>query len=376
MKWLHWRHAAVALSALALSAAPTLAEEPANDTKKETIVSFGTLETLSPDAAKAKAAEWLKSVGKNDADTLKKFEAIWATELPTLEKVGETLVLGDADAARLMADARDASQPAPTKIPDLFKDAKKATFLKANLAVLYAKALANRRVYEEALDALKTAKVEHVVDPGAYLFHKAVFEHAMLQREDANRTILRLLDDVVDAPERYKMVGALMHFDMMSWRPETDRDTIARLGGIGRIMNNIERRLDLARGGPVTQDMQKKVLVNLDQMIKEEEEKQNQQGQGQGQGQGKGKSQQKGQSPNNTTNPNSPQEDSYGGNGSGPGNVDPKKFKEMTQVWGTLPEKDRAKALQELTRELPPKHRELIENYFKKLAQTDSTGSR
>jgi len=354
-----------------LLAVPAVAEEPAKEKKKEA-ASFDTLESLAPDVAKAKAAEWLKSVGKNDAETLKKFEAVWASEKSLLDKVGDTLVLGDADAARLMEEARDASLPAPTKVPEIFKDTKRAHFLKANLAVLYAKALANRRVYEEALEALKSAKAEQVVDPGAYLFHKAVFEHALLKQDDANRTILRLLDDVTDAPERYKMVAALMHFDMLTWRPENDPDIISRLGGVGRIMNNIERRLDLARGGPVTQDMQKKVLVNLDQMIKEEEEKQQQQGQGDGKGQ-QGKKQ---QTPNNNTKATTPQDDSYGGNGSGPGNVDPKKFKEMAQVWGTLPEKERAKALQELTREMPAKHRELIEAYFKKLAEAGNTGSR
>jgi hypothetical protein len=372
MKLLHWQHAVAALSALAICASASLAEEPVKEKKKEA-ASFGTLESLAPEAAKAKAAEWLKEVGKNDADTMKKLDAIWASEKTLLDKVGDTLTLGDADAARLMEEARDASLPAPTKVPDLFKDPKKAAFLKSNLAVIYARALANRRIFEEALEAIKTAKVEQVVDPGAYLFHKAIFEHAMLKQEDANRTILRLLDDVTDAPERYKMVAALMHFDMLTWRPENDPDIISRLGGVGRIMNNIERRLDLARGGPITQDMQKKVLVNLDQMIKEEEDKQNQQGQGDGNGKGQKKS---GKNPNNNTKANTPQDDSYGGTGSGPGNVDPKKFKELAQVWGTLPEKERAKALQDLTREMPPKHRELIENYFKKLAQTDNTGSK
>jgi hypothetical protein len=259
-----------------------------------------------------------------------------------------------------------------TKVAAIFTDAKKATtFLASQPRHRLRQALAARRVYEEALDALKTAKVEQVVDPAAYLFHKAVFEHAMLRQDDANRTILRLLDDVTDAPERYKMVAALMHFDMLAWRPETDPDTIARLGGVGRIMNNIERRLDLARGGPITQEMQKKVLMNLDKMIEEEEQKQ----QGQGSGSGQGKGQQKGQQPNNNTRATSPQNDSYGGTGSGPGQVDPKKFKELTQVWGTLPEKSRAEALQELIRELPPKHKELIENYFKKLAQTENPNS-
>jgi hypothetical protein len=75
---------------------------------------------------------------------------------------------------------------------------------------------------------------------------------------------MRLLDDVADAPERYKMVAALMVFDMMTWK---DKD----LGSIARKMDNIERRLDLSRGGPKTQKLQKEVVARLDELIKEKE---------------------------------------------------------------------------------------------------------
>jgi hypothetical protein len=57
------------------------------------------------------------------------------------------------------------------------------------------------------------------------------------------------------------------------------------------------------------------------------------------------------------------------GTGRGPGNVDPKRLKEVAAAWGNLPPKERAKAMQELTRDMPPRYREVIENYFKKLAQ-------
>ena len=125
-----------------------------------------------------------------------------------------------------------------------------------------AKALSNRRIYEETLETLKAVKPEEVVDPASYLFHRAVAEHALLLKRQADDTILRLLDDVVDAPERHKMVAALMHFDMRNWR---DKD----LGEIARKMNNIERRLDLSRGGPKTQKIQKEVVMRLDEIIKQ-----------------------------------------------------------------------------------------------------------
>jgi hypothetical protein len=45
-------------------------------------------------------------------------------------------------------------------------------------------------------------------------------------------------------------------------------------------------------------------------------------------------------------------------------------LKELAEVWGKLPEKDRAKAMAELTRDMPPRYREVIEKYFKKLAES------
>jgi hypothetical protein len=290
----------------------------------------------------------------------KEFEAIWSAEKPMLDKIADTFSLGDPEAKKLLDEARDPNLPPPTQVPAVLKDAKKPMFFRANLALAYAKALSNRRVQEEALEALKPFKAEQVIDPSAFLFTKAVAEYSLLKKEDCGRSILRLLDDVADAPERYKTVGALMALDMQTWK---EKD----LGWVSRMMGNIERRLDLTRGGPITQDMQKKVVLQLDEMIKKMEEEQQQQANGQGQGQG----QQRGR-PGNTNRPSSPQQDSYGGNNSGPGEAEIKKWKETAEVWGKLPEKERAKAMLELTKDMPPKHRELIEAYFKKLAQSES----
>ena len=67
------------------------------------------------------------------------------------------------------------------------------------------------------------------------------------------------------------------------------------------------------------------------------------------------------------TTPNRPQNDSNGGNGSGPGNVDPKKLKELSENWGSLPEKERAEALEEIDARHAAAYREVVEKYFKKL---------
>jgi hypothetical protein len=56
----------------------------------------------------------------------------------------------------------------------------------------------------------------------------------------------------------------------------------------------------------------------------------------------------------------------------GPGYVDIAKVKKLMERWGTLPPREQAQALQELTRGMSPRHREAIENYFRNLAQNQS----
>jgi len=215
-------------------------------------------------------------------------------------------------------------------------------------------------VFEDALEALKLATPEQVCDPAAYYFHKAVAEHALIQKPAALTSISRLIDDVADAPERYKMVAILMFVDMQQWKDE-EKD----LDNIARIMNNVERRLDQSRGGPKTQELQKKIIFRLDEVIKEIE---NQLKQGGGMVQCPGGDQQPGQG--NSNQPSAPQQDSVGGVNGGPGMVDPKKLKHLAETWGKLPEKERAKAMMEITKDLPPRYREVIENYFKTLAKS------
>jgi hypothetical protein len=320
------------------------------------VITFGTLRTASPEEARGLALAWLKRVGKTDAATMKAFEAVWADkDRPVLDAVADTLTLGDADAARLLEEARDPSVPAPQSLPAALKDTKRPGFYRQNLGLAYAKALSNRRVYEEALDALKSVKPEQVVDPVTYLFHRAVAEHALLQREEANRSILRLLDDAIDVPDRYKMVSVLMAFDMQSWK---EKD----IGDIARKMDNIERRLELARGGPKTQKIQKDVLARLDELIKELENQCKGDCNGGCCPNGGNKA---GQGP-------TPMRDSVLGGRRGPGNVDQKKLEVMAKGWGKLPEKERAKAMQELTRDMPARYREITEEYFRKLASESS----
>jgi len=251
----HWLSGAAL--ALLLAAGPGFAAE------KRPAASFGAIEAPAPEAVRGLAADWLKSAGKTDAATRERFDAIWKDEKRTpLDRLADTFALGDPAAAKLLKDAADPLTPAPTQLPDVLKNDKQPAFFRANLALAYARTLSNRRVHEEALETLKAFTPDQVIDPASYLFHRAVSEHALLQKAEANRSIRRLLEEAATAsPERYKTVALLMQLDMAAWK---DKD----LGDIARKMKVVEDRLDLARGGPKTQEKQKEIIARLDEMIK------------------------------------------------------------------------------------------------------------
>ncbi len=347
---------AIGVLAVMVNINPARAAEPSVVPQ---VYSFGTLRLASAETARQQALDWLAQAGLLNPTTQQKVDAIWSDATrPLLDKVAAVLAI-DPAADRLLREIADLNRSVPKEVPALIKDKKQPAFYRANLALIFARQISSRRVYEEALEALKSVQPEDVVDPAAYLFHKAVAEHALIRKGDASRTILRLLDDVADAPERYKMVASLMLLDLQTWRND-EKDLLQ----ISKLMDNSGRRLDLARGGPKTQEIQKKIIFRLDEVIKELENQCNGNCSGNGGNCPGGKPGSGG-----GANPSAPMQDSNIATNGGPGRVDEKKLKELAEVWGKLPEKERAKAMMELTKDLPPRYREIIENYAKSLAR-------
>jgi hypothetical protein len=341
----------------------------AAETKLKTEYNFGALQIATPESAKAQAEAWLKSTGKSYDSAA--FAKIWATEeVSVLDRTLASLELGSDEAKKVMAAARNAANEAPKEVPAILKDEKQPNFLRANLALGFARGLTNGRVYEESLNALDTVKAEQTVDPSVYYFHKAVAQHALIKKDDAIRSIVRLLDDVPEAPDRYKMLATIMFLDMGNWKKD-EKD----LSNIKRLMDNSERRLAQSRGGKITQDIQKKIIFRLDELIKEKENQANSQcsscnggscpNGGQGNQIGKG---------NIRSNNNAPDSAILGG--SGQGTVDDKKLKTLADKWGNMPEKERAKAIMDLTKDLPARYRVVIEDYFKALSATGGSSAK
>jgi hypothetical protein len=344
----------------------------ADDTKKN--AGFGPLETTPAATAKAKSLAWLKKA-TNDNANLQAFEAIWnRPDRSILDNVADTFALGDPKAAAVLKDARETVKPA-TEVPAMLQDTKADAFFRANLGLAVARNLCNRRAHEEALAILATITPEQTVDPAAYLFHRAVAEHALLKKDDATQTITRLIHDAIDSPERYKTVSALMLLDMQTWKKD--------LANVARLMDNSGRRLELDRTDDQTKKIQRDVIARLDELIKELENKAKKQQQGGGGGGGggggddgsacpdgsqpggSGSGQKSGKQP-----PKSPADQFIIGQQSGPGNVNFTEIKKKLDNWATLPPSEQAQArqqIEELLSGLSPQHREAFENYFQEI---------
>jgi len=352
--------AAAIATGLAATTTPAFAAEPA----KKPAFGFSTLRAATPESAKAKSEAWLKSVGKFDQAA---FEKIWSDEKRTvLDRTADSLALGNSEVAVMLANVRKQETMAPDTVPAVLKDDKQDAFFRTNVTLAFAKAAASKKVYEEALEALKSVNPEFAVDPASFYFFKAVSHHATAMKtgdkEAAILSIVKLLDDVADAPDRYKMVATLMFFEMQGWASDP-KD----LSNIERLMDNSGRRLDLARGGEKTQDIQKKIVFRLDEIIKELEAKSKPGQCNGGNCPGGGDKPGNGNGPGNTVNPSSNAKDSFIMGGSGAGKVTDQDLRKIAEQWGTLPPEKRAKVVQEITRDLPAKFEPMIKNYFDSL---------
>jgi hypothetical protein len=128
-------------------------------------------------------------------------------------------------------------------------------------------------------------------------------------------------------------------------------------------MSDVRRRLALGGAGERVQKVEKGVIESLDKLIKEAEEQQQRQQAAASEAQ---PGQQPGQAPQ-------PMQDSRIAELKGPGKVESRDVGNRSG-WGNLPEKDREKALQDIGRDFPSHYREVIEEYFRRLAAEETSG--
>ncbi|MAT12208.1 MAG: hypothetical protein CMM02_14525 [Rhodopirellula sp.] len=307
-----------------------------------------------PDAEQIRSRldEHLEKQNVNEAVKLQ-INILWDTPLISgdqsllLDQLINSLILTNTDIAKLINRLESTPATEAQTTPELFNQEEIPPFFINNIRLYYARWLAQSELQDECLQVLEGIKPQDVVDPATLLFYQATGYHRILAKEKCLRAISLLQENNDAIPRRYATLANLMKADI----GPLEKDS---LDEVARLMSDIQRRLKLGRAGTRVRKEEDDVIAKLDKMI-EELEKQQQQQQSSGQGAG-------------NLNPSSPAQDSSDLGGSGPGNVDRRNHGDA-EDWGSLPPKERQKALQQISKELPAHYREVIEEYFRKLAR-------
>ena len=308
---------------------------------------------MSAETARERALAWVAAHAANNADAKERAEQIWqagadnSSARDLLEMVVETFAAADPEARKLVEACRGVGAAGIAPGAEVLDRADADPFFRANLGLYYARHLAQRMLYDEALEAFAKVEIEHVVDPASHFFFKAVCEHELLQTKAALTTLSQLLDDTQGVPPSYADVAKLMKYELEQFQEKS-------LDEVAHKMKDSERRLDLGRGGERVQKVQEEIVATLDEIIKKLEA---QQGGGGGGGEGGGGGNQ----------PDAPAGDSTVKGSTAPGEVDPKEFNKQGG-WGELPPKQQTEARAILNRDFPSHYRDAVEEYFKKLA--------
>jgi len=191
--------------------------------------------------------------------------------------------------------------------------------------------------------AARQIEPDDVIDPAMLLFCQSVVYHRLLYKDEALAALELLTTGVRDVPRRYEAVATLMREDLRDLKDES-------LDHIARRMEDIRRRLDLGHAGPKVRSVEDGVIASLDKLIEQIEQQQQQQS-----------------SAGAATPTGQPAEDSRILGGSGPGDVADKRLG-PPGGWGDLPPKQREETLQSIGRQFPAHYRDVIEQYFRKLA--------
>lgn len=310
-----------------------------------------------------RALEWAAARTGRDKELRKQVARLWAVEGESLsarerfEKVIETFRLVDPEARALIDACRLVEAPLVPPTLHVLEDGSASGFFRANLALFYGRYLVRRKMYDQAHPVLARIDPAEVVDPASCLFFKAVCEHQLLMKNEGLATIKQLRENTEDVPPRYANIAELMQYELEKLRDKS-------LDKVARLMKDVERRLDLGRGGKDVQKQEKRVIAELDDLIEKLEQQQQQQSSSSAGGSGRGRSNQ----------PSSPAEDSSVMGSKAPGNVDEKDLGKESG-WGALPPKAASRAKNLLNRNFPAHYRRAVEQYFKKLAgQRKSSG--
>jgi hypothetical protein len=331
------------------------------------------LDVRKPEEAIRKQAEALWPAPAGESVAQASANNIDSAEL--LERVVTTMSLADPDAKQLVDLCSKPHSTSPTPTFTWLTDKKTPAVVRNNLRLWLGKWLAQERLYDEAMAQLADLQPADVVDPASLLFYQSVCHHWMLHKTDGLKTIARLLEQKKTIPRRYEQLAELMQNDLS----ELEDDS---LDHISRRMNDVTRRLDFGHAGKKVRGVEDGIVASLDKLIKEMEDmanasqrnrQQRQQQQGGQDGDedrdGQGRRRNQGADPDGIRS-RSPATESRVAKGRGAGEVKSKNIGNHSG-WGDLPPKEKEEAIQQISKEFPSHYRDIIEQYFRKLASEE-----
>ncbi len=239
---------------------------------------------------------------------------------------------------------------APWQPPAIFAEEALPATVRETLCLLAGRWLTRHARYDEALDIMEGLQAEQMIDPAALLYFRGLAAHRVIEVDQCKESLRRLLENEAALPRRFADMARLMIADVETLESES-------LDEVSRMMEDIGRRQLLGRSGTRVIDAEESVIATLDKLIDQAEQELQQQ-----------QEQRQSSQPSAPSSP--PMDESRIAGGRGTGEAADRRIVEGG-AWGNLPPRERAAALVEMTRDLPPHYREVVEEYFRQLARQE-----
>jgi hypothetical protein len=226
-------------------------------------------------------------------------------------------------------------------------------YLYNSLRMYLALKLVQGRFYSDAIKILEDIKPENCINPSELFIAKAIIYNSLSLHKEGIKSIkdFRELEKTgVTISRRHSELAKLLEYEMKDDDKEDDNPQ-----EIAKKMDNARRILGKGDPGKEAQETEDDILKSLEKLIEKIEEQAK-------------KSQQDGDSDSESLQSNNPGQDEKIMRGKAPGNVDRKEFDQNANGWGAMPPKDREAALSKIEREFPSHYRDIIESYFREMA--------
>jgi hypothetical protein len=314
-------------------------EPVASDVVRSRLEEYFQTAHLEPTVQAEVREVWQASNSNSDADLL--------------DRLARSLAKADQRVEALVTLCGAPARPGQA-LPDFawLADSDTPIVVRNNMRLYLARWLIQQGYYDEAISWTNGLETGDVVAPDALLFYRAVAHHQLVEPAKADLALAQLLERQDGLPTRYQKLADLMRHDLTGLEDDS-------LDHISRRMNDIRRRLAKGRSGERVQGVENGVIDSLDKLIKKAEDEAQKQAQAAAAGAAQAQ-------------PSTPMQDSRLAELKAPGKVDRKDVGSKSG-WGNMNDKDREKAMQEIGREFPSHYREVIEEYFRRLAAEDTT---